>query len=72
MTFTLDIWSLIAFGVGFWILMDGLTFGLMPRTMQRLLEMMRALPIDELKWAGLTSAVIGAVIVFFIVVVPQL
>ncbi len=72
MIFSLDIWSLIAFGVGFWILMDGLCLGLIPETMQRILQAMKAIPEDELRWAGLTSAAIGAVIVFFIIVAPRL
>ena len=71
MSFTLDIWSLIAFGIGFWVLIDGLFFALIPRTMRGMMDVIRAIPEDELRWAGLTSAVIGAVIVFFVVIVPR-
>lgn len=72
MIFELDIWSLIVFGIGFWILMDGLVFGVMPQTLRRMLEAMRHLPSEDLRWAGLTTAAIGSVIVFLVIVAPRL
>ena len=72
MSITLDLWGLIAFGIGVWILMDGLVFGLMPETMRRLMEHMRSATLDDLRQAGLISAAIGAVIVFMIVCLPAL
>ena len=72
MLITLDLWGLIAFGIGVWILIDGLVFGVMPETMARLLEQMRQAGTDDLRRAGLISAAIGAVIVFMIICVPAL
>lgn len=72
MSITLDLWGLIAFGIGVWILMDGLVFGFMPETMRRLMEHMRSATLDDLRQAGLISAAIGAVIVFMIVCLPAL
>ena len=72
MLITLDLWGLIAFGIGVWILIDGLVFGIMPETMSRLLEQMWQARTDYLRQAGLISAAIGAVIVFMIVCFPAL
>jgi len=72
MLITLDLWGLLAFGIGVWILIDGLVFGIMPETMSRLLEQMRQAGTDDLRQAGLISAAIGAVIVFMIVCFPAL
>ena len=72
MSITLDLWGLIAFAIGAWILMDGLVFGFMPETMTRLLEQMRQMKTDDLRQAGLISAAIGAVIVFMIICLPVL
>lgn len=72
MTITLDLWGMIAFGIGVWILMDGLVFGFMPETMRRLMEQMRQARTSDLQQAGLISAAIGAVIVFMIVCLPTL
>lgn len=72
MSITLDLWGLIAFGIGVWILIDGLVFGFMPETMRRLMEQMRQAQTSDLQQAGLISAAIGAVIVFMIVCWPAL
>ncbi len=72
MSITLDLWGLIVFGIGTWILMDGLVFGLMPETLRRLLDYMREATLDDLRQAGLISAAIGAVIVFMVVCLPVL
>lgn len=70
MSFTLDIWELIAFGVGFWMIMDGLVFGMLPETLRRLSAMMSQADEDDLRQAGLISAVIGIVIVYLILSFP--
>ena len=70
MSFTLDIWELIAFGVGVWMIMDGLVFGLVPETMRRLSAMMRKARDDDLRQAGLISAAIGIVLVYLILSFP--
>ncbi len=67
MTVDLDVWGLIAFGVGFWMLMDGLIFGLVPALIRRLILQMRDVSADDLRMAGLASACIGAAIVFAVV-----
>lgn len=67
MSVTFDIWGLIAFGVGFWILMDGLIFGLMPALLRQMMLQMRDVSADDLRMAGLASACIGAVIVYVVV-----
>lgn len=70
MTITLDIWGLIAFAVGAWMLMDGLVFGLIPQFMRRMIGQISVAGEDELRQAGLICAAIGAVIVFLVVRVP--
>jgi len=72
MVFTLDLWGLIAFGIGVWIMMDGLVFGFMPETMRRLMAQMRDISDDDLRQAGLISAALGLLIVFMIVFAPRL
>ena len=72
MTVTLDVWGLIAFGIGVWILMDGLVFGLMPETMRRLLAQLRAATTEDMRGAGLISAALGLLIVFMVVYAPRL
>lgn len=67
MTFSLDIWSLIAFGIGFWMLVDGLIVGTMPDLMRRMMSQIRDTSIDELRFIGLVSAVLGAGIIYLIV-----
>lgn len=67
---TLDFWGLIAFGIGAWLLMDGLVFGVMPETMRRLMAQVRQASDHELRQAGLISAAIGAVIVFMTIRFP--
>jgi uncharacterized protein YjeT (DUF2065 family) len=67
MSITFDIWGLIAFGIGFWILMDGLIFGLMPALVRQMLLQMRDISADDLRIAGLASASIGAVIVYAVI-----
>jgi len=67
MTFNLDIWSLIAFGIGFWMLVDGLIVGTMPDLMRRMMSQIRDTSIDELRFIGLVSAVLGAGIIYLIV-----
>ena len=67
MTFSLDIWSLIAFGIGFWMLVDGLIVGAMPELMRRVMSQVREASIDELRFIGLVSAVIGVGIIDLIV-----
>ena len=52
--------------------MDGLVFGVMPQTLRRMLDAMRHLPSEDLRWAGLTTAAIGSVIVFLVIVAPRL
>jgi len=64
---TFDIWSLIAFGIGFWMLADGLIVGLMPALMRRLMVQMRDMSVDEMRLAGLFCAALGAAITYFIV-----
>lgn len=66
MLITLDLWGLIAFGIGVWMFMDGLVFGVMPKTMRHLLGTMRAARPEELQQAGLILALIGAAIVFMV------
>lgn len=70
MTLTLDLGGLIAFGIGFWLLMDGMIFGVMPEIMRRLLQQVSAQSDEELRHAGLICAMIGAGIVFLIVRFP--
>lgn len=67
MVFTLDIWQLITFGIGVWILIDGLVFGFLPETMSRLMEQMRQIMIEDLRMAGFMSAALGLLIVFIVV-----
>lgn len=67
MIVTLDIWGLIAFGVGAWMLIDGLVFGIMPDLMRRLMGQMRLVGDAEMRQAGLFCAVFGAAIVFLII-----
>jgi len=71
MTIVLDLWGLIAFGIGTWILIDGLVFGFMPKTMARLLDQVRQAQTEDLRQAGLITAAIGAVIVFMIIGFPM-
>lgn len=66
MTLPLDIWSLIAFGIGFWMLMDGLIVGAVPALVRRLMMQMRDMSVDELRLAGLLCSALGAAIVFAI------
>ena len=67
MSVSFDVWSLIAFGVGFWILMDGLVFGLVPAFVRRMMLQMRDVSVDDLRMAGIASACIGAAIVYAVV-----
>ena len=67
MSFTLDIWSLFAFGIGAWMLMDGLIFGVMPEITRRLMSQMHHVSDTEMRQAGLVCAVFGAAIIFLIV-----
>ena len=64
MSVTFDVWGLIAFGIGFWILMDGLIFGLMPALIRRMMLQIRDVSVDDLRMAGLVGACIGAAILF--------
>lgn len=66
MTVTLDIWGLIAFGVGAWMLIDGLVFGFLPVLMRRLMGQMQSANDTEMRQAGLVCAIFGAAIVFLI------
>lgn len=70
MVFTLDLFSLIAFGIGVWMLMDGLVFGFMPETFRRLCGMISKTSNDELRQVGLITALLGVVIVFLILSFP--
>ncbi len=66
MSVTLDIWGLLAFGVGAWMILDGLIFGFMPEIMRRLMGQMQTVTDTEMRQAGLFCAVFGAAIVFLI------
>lgn len=67
MIVTLDIWGLIAFGVGAWMLIDGLIFGFIPEIMRRLMQQMHLVGDAEMRQAGLFCAAFGAAIVFLII-----
>lgn len=66
MSVTLDIWGLIAFGVGAWMIIDGLIFGFMPEIIRRLMGQMNTVSDTEIRQAGLFCAILGAAIVYLI------
>ncbi|MEL7128035.1 MAG: DUF2065 family protein [Pseudomonadota bacterium] len=61
---TLSVVELITFGIGVWLLMDGLVFGLMPDLLRRMSVWLRDVDDSEILRAGLISAALGAAIVF--------
>ena len=67
MTFNFDIWSLIAFGIGFWMLVDGLVVGAMPDLMRRIMSQIQDTSVDELRLIGLVCAALGMAVIYLIV-----
>ncbi|MEO0883394.1 MAG: DUF2065 family protein [Pseudomonadota bacterium] len=61
---TLSAIELLLFGVGAWMLMDGLVFGLLPDVMRRMSEFLANVEDGEIMRAGLLTASAGAAIVF--------
>lgn len=64
MSVTLDFAGLIVFGLGFWMFMDGLVFGVMPKTIRYILRQMEEVSDDDLRSTGLMCSAFGAGIVF--------
>lgn len=56
--------ELITFGIGAWLLMDGLVFGLLPGLMKQLIAYLREADETDIVRAGLLAAAIGAGIVY--------
>lgn len=63
---TLSAIELILFGIGAWMLMDGLVFGLLPDMLRRMSELLTNVEDSEIMRAGLLTASAGAAIVFMI------
>ncbi|MEM9668331.1 MAG: DUF2065 family protein [Pseudomonadota bacterium] len=61
---TLTAIELILFGIGAWMLMDGIVFGLLPDFMRRMSEYLANVEDSEITRAGLLTAAAGAAIVF--------
>ena len=61
---TLSSIELILFGIGAWMLMDGLVFGLLPDFMRRMSEFLSNVDDSEIMRAGILTASAGAAIVF--------
>ncbi|MEM7662208.1 MAG: DUF2065 family protein [Pseudomonadota bacterium] len=61
---TLTTIELLLFGIGAWMLMDGLVFGLLPDFMRRMSEFLTGVDDSEIMRAGLLTAAAGAAIVF--------
>lgn len=59
--------SILAAGVGLWLLIEGLIVTLAPDTVRRLTRMISEMPVRELALAGLGAAALGAVILWFAV-----
>lgn len=64
MTVAFDLWGLIVFGLGFWMMMDGLVFGVIPETMSRLMRQIQNATQQDLRNAGIVCLLAGAAIVF--------
>lgn len=63
---TLSALELALFGIGAWMLMDGLVFGLLPNFMRRMSEFLSGVDDGEIVRAGILTAGAGAAIVFMI------
>ena len=61
---TLSVADLILFGIGAWMLMDGLVFGLMPDMMRRMTAFLDGAEDSDIIQAGMLAALLGAAIVF--------
>lgn len=59
--------SILAAGVGLWLLVEGLIITLAPETVKRLTRMISEMPVRELALAGLGAAALGAVILWLAV-----
>lgn len=59
--------SILAAGVGLWLLVEGLIITLAPETVKRLTRMISDMPVRELALAGLGAAALGAVILWLAV-----
>lgn len=59
--------SILAAGVGLWLLAEGLIITLAPETVKRLTRMISDMPVRELALAGLGAAALGAVILWLAV-----
>lgn len=55
-------WTTALLALGLALLIEGLLYGLFPRAMHRLLEMLRASPAEALRYGGLLMAVLGALL----------
>ena len=59
--------SILAAGVGLWLLAEGLIITLAPETVKRLTRMISDMPVRELALAGLGAAALGAVVLWLAV-----
>jgi len=56
--------ELVTFGLGAWMLMDGLVFGLMPDLLRRMSAWLEQVDRTEIVRAGVITAAGGAIIVY--------
>ncbi|MEM0985446.1 MAG: DUF2065 domain-containing protein [Pseudomonadota bacterium] len=58
------IWTLILFGIGIWFLVEGAMYALAPDAMRRFLAWAAAMPVPDLRSAGLWTAAFGALLLY--------
>lgn len=61
---TLSWLELVTFGIGAWMLMDGLVFGLLPNLLRRMSAWLVSVDRAEIIRAGFLTAAGGAVIIY--------
>ncbi len=61
---TLTWLELVTFGIGAWMLMDGLVFGLLPDLLRRMSAWLASVDQIEIIRAGFLTAAGGAVIIY--------
>lgn len=59
--------ALLLAGIGLALLFEGIAYAMAPDAMKRMAAMVRDMPPEELRRAGLIAAVIGAFLVYAVI-----
>lgn len=57
-------WHILLAGVAVALIIEGLAYSLAPRIVVRLLELLRALPEEQVRWVGLSTCTAGIIMLY--------